>query len=158
MEEIFIMSRFGKQIFWFVIALTVSVQVVRSQNADDLGIGVKKAVSDYDAAWNKKDVAAVGKILADDYVYFTSMGGTSDRKSTLEFLASPSYKLTFVERSEIVLHRHDGKIAVVSSRWKGKGTWEKGEINDDQRCGQVFIKDGRQWKMISEHCVQLKAD
>jgi ketosteroid isomerase-like protein len=62
--------------------------------------------------------------------------------------------LTFVERSEIVVHTKSG-TAVVSSRWKGKGTWKEGEINDDQRCGQVFIKDKKTWKLLAEHCVQI---
>ena len=108
----------------------------------------------YDDAWNKKDAKTVGEILAADYVYFTSTGGLSNRKESLDFLASPKYILTFVERSEIKTFR-SGKTVVVSSRWKGKGSWAEGEINDDQRCGQVFVKDGKNWKLFSEHCVQI---
>lgn len=116
---------------------------------------VVEILKQYDEAWNKKDVAGVSKFLADGYVYFTSAGGTSDRKATLEFLAMPSYKLTFVERSEIVLHSYDGKIAALSSRWKGRGTYGKEEINDDQRCGLVFVRQSKQWRLLSEHCVQI---
>ena len=116
---------------------------------------VREALNAYDQAWNRKDVKAVGEILDDDYVYFSSVGTLTTRKSSLEFLAKPDYKLTFVKRSEHKLHSYDGRVAVVSSRWQGKGSWSGGEINDDQRCGQVFVKRGKTWKLVSENCVQI---
>lgn len=113
-----------------------------------------EALKKYDDAWNRKDSKTVGELLADEYIYFSSTGGLSNRKETLDFLASPKYVLTFVERSEIRTFR-SGETIVVSSRWRGKGAWAEGEINDDQRCGQVFVKDGKNWKLLSEHCVQI---
>lgn len=116
---------------------------------------VKKALTDYDTAWNSKNVDGMSRVLADDYVYFSSTGGLTDRAATLKFLVSPDYKLTFVERSEVKLLSQKNNVAVVSSRWKGRGTYGKEEINDDQRCGLVFVKQGRTWKLLSEHCAQI---
>jgi ketosteroid isomerase-like protein len=115
---------------------------------------VLKILAAYDNAWNKKDSAAVDSILAPSYVYFNSEGGITTRKGTLEFLASPKYNLTFAERSEIETYR-SGDTVVVSSRWKGKGMYDKEVINDDQRCGLVFVKTGSAWKLLAEHCVQI---
>ncbi|MDQ3061388.1 MAG: nuclear transport factor 2 family protein [Acidobacteriota bacterium] len=115
---------------------------------------VVQLLKKYDAAWNKKDSGTVAKILSSEYVYFTSTGGTSDYQQTLDFLKSPKYNLTFAERSEIKTFR-TGNTVVVSSRWKGKGTYNDEEINDDQRCGQVFVKKGKQWKLAAEHCTQI---
>ena len=116
---------------------------------------VGNALAKYDQSWNTRNVKAVAQILADDYVYFSSTGSLTERKPTLEFLASPDYKLTFVERSEIKLLSQSNTVAVVSSRWKGRGTFGKEEINDDQRCGLVFVKQAGAWKLLSEHCVQI---
>ena len=115
----------------------------------------ERALSEYDRMWNAKDVKGVEQILADDYVYFSSTGGLTNRKATLEFLASPDYKLTSVERSEIKILSQSESIAIVSSRWKGRGSYGKEEINDDQRCGLVFVKQKNIWKLLSEHCVQI---
>jgi DNA-binding winged helix-turn-helix (wHTH) protein len=57
-------------------------------------------------------------------------------------------------QSEIKAIR-SGETVIVSSRWKGKGSYAEGEINDDQRCGQVFVRTGKSWKLLSEHCVQI---
>ena len=116
---------------------------------------VKETLSKYDRAWNAKNTKAVAEMLDEDFIYFSSVGTLTDKKSTLEFLAKPDYKLTFVDRSEITVHANDGRTAVVSSPWQGKGSWSGGEINDDQRCGQVIVKRGKAWKLVSEHCVQI---
>ncbi|HEV2903412.1 MAG TPA: nuclear transport factor 2 family protein, partial [Pyrinomonadaceae bacterium] len=81
----------------------------------------------YDAAWNTKNVATVDRLLAPEYVYFSSTGNLTSRQQTMELLKSPGYKLTFAERSEIKTFR-SGATVIVSSRWKGKGTY-----NDEER-------------------------
>jgi hypothetical protein len=128
------------------------------QSSDDKYAAVMKALADYDNSWNKKNVEGVSQILAADYMYFSSTGTLTDRKRTLEFLFAPDYKLTFVERSEIqpvsVLSK-GRNVAVISSRWKGRGSFGKEEINDDQRCGLVFVMQDKTWKLLSEHCVQI---
>ncbi|HKX84925.1 MAG TPA: nuclear transport factor 2 family protein [Pyrinomonadaceae bacterium] len=116
---------------------------------------VRAALKAYDTAWNSKNVDGARKVMHENYVYFNSLGGSPrDRENALTFLGKPDYKLTFVERAEIEVFR-TGETAVVSSRWIGKGSWSGGEINDDQRCGLVFVRDKKAWKLISEHCVQI---
>lgn len=137
---------------WLVLlAIPAGAQAVDNFRTSE----VRDVLNEYDKAWNRKDINAVRDILDDDYVYFSSVGTLTTRKASLEFLAKPDYKLTFVKRSEHKVHSHDGNVAVVSSRWQGKGSWSGGEINDDQRCGQIFVKRGAKWKMLSEHCVQI---
>jgi ketosteroid isomerase-like protein len=128
-----------------------------AQTAGTLPAAIRAALTEYDRAWNAKDVKAVERMLADDYTYFTSSGGITTRKATLEFLTAPDYKLTFVERSEINLVSKDDNVAIISSRWKGRGNFGKEAINDDQRCGLVFTRRGKTWKLLSEHCVQIGA-
>lgn len=125
-----------------------------AQKSDKQIESVLQTLKKYDDAWNKKDAKTVGEILDAQYVYFSSTGGLSERKASLDFLVSPQYVLTFVERSEIKTFR-SGETIIVSSRWKGKGSYSGGEINDDQRCGQVFVKSEKNWKLFSEHCVQI---
>ena len=139
-------------VFGTVLSVLVSTAAY-SQTTLSGPVGL--ALNKYDQSWNTKDVKSVAKILADDYVYFSSEGSLTTRKATLEFLTSPDYKLTFVERSELKILSQSDTVAVVSSRWKGRGMYGKEEINDDQRCGLVFVKEGGVWKLLSEHCAQI---
>ena len=79
---------------------------------------INELIQRYDAAWLKKDVAAVSETMSPEYVYFSSDGKLSDRQWMLDFLQKKSYKLDRSERSEIEIHR-TGSTAVVSSRWIG---------------------------------------
>jgi ketosteroid isomerase-like protein len=137
--------------FLFIIAavtcFSARAQVKQSE-------GVVEVLKTYDEAWNKKDSATVDKILAADYVYFSSTGAVVSRQQTMDLLKSPQYKLSSAERTEIRTFR-TGETTIVSSRWKGKGTYGEAEINDDQRCSLVFTRERGVWKLLSEHCTQI---
>jgi ketosteroid isomerase-like protein len=135
-----------------VICLCLCLTAVAADNRGDRQI--KDLVQRYDSAWLKKDVAAVQRILAPEYVYFSSEGKVNDRKSTFQFLQKDSYKLDRSERSEIEIHR-TGATAVVSSRWIGTGSYEGKPINDNQRCGIVLSEVKGKWLIVSEHCTQI---
>ena len=115
---------------------------------------VVKFVEKYDKAWNHKDAAAIESILAPDYVYFTSKGGIESRQALIDELMSATYKLTSAERSELKVYFASG-TAVVSSRWKGQGTYKGAEFHDDQRCSIVLAREGQSWQVLSEHCTQI---
>ena len=111
-------------------------------------------VAHYDRAWNKRDTSAVSRLLAPQYQYFTSRGGVSSRAETLAMLSAPDYRLEHAKRSEIAVSYSD-PVAVVSSRWVGRGTYRGRAFKDDQRCGQTWLQTYRAWLLLSEHCVQI---
>ena len=116
--------------------------------------GVVDFVRNYDRAWDRKDVTAVERAMAADYVYFSSTGEVWSRRQTLDLLRSPSYILKSAERTEIEVHRN-GSTAIVGSRWKGQGSYNGEEFHDDQRCSLVMARAGRTWKVLAEHCTQI---
>ena len=141
-----------------VLLLAVLGSLVGVSSRANAGLIQKDEIVDlvksYDKAWNRKDVAFVERILAADYVYFTSKGGVWSRRRTLDLLRSTKYVLNFAERSEIDVYR-TGKTAIVSSRWKGHGSYDGEEFRDDQRCSIVVAQEGGRWKVLSEHCTHL---
>jgi hypothetical protein len=115
---------------------------------------IEEVVANYDRAWNQRDVGAVSHLLAPEYRYFTSRGGVSSRDETLAMLSAPDYRLEHAKRSEIEVS-YSGPVAVVSSRWVGRGTYRGRPFRDDQRCGQTWLLTGETWQLVSEHCVQI---
>jgi ketosteroid isomerase-like protein len=113
-------------------------------------------VEEYDRAWNHKDAAAAGSFLAPDYVYFSSKGQVESRSQVLDLLLSPKYILASAERSEVKVYRMAG-TAVVSSRWRGHGSYDGREFHDDQRCSVVLVQKGQGWRVLAEHCTQIVA-
>jgi ketosteroid isomerase-like protein len=107
-----------------------------------------------DSAWNAKDTVTVSKLMSPSYTYFSSRGDVLPRNKFLAFLSEPTYKLDFVERSEIE-PRFDGNTAIVSTRWRGRGWWKGSSFVDDQRCSMVWHRAFDGWRVMSEHCTQI---
>jgi ketosteroid isomerase-like protein len=112
-------------------------------------------IETYDKAWNTKDAAVIGHIVAPEYVYFSSKGEVRSQ-SLLDELLSPKYVLASAERTEINVYR-TADTAVVSSRWKGHGTYDGREFRDDQRCSIVLVRKKGEWLVLSEHWTQIVA-
>jgi uncharacterized protein DUF4440 len=116
---------------------------------------VATQVTHYDTAWNRRDTSEVGQLLAPGYQYFTSRGKVSSRAERIALLSSPDYRLDDAKRSEISVSL-GGPVAVVSSRWVGRGTYRGLPFRDDQRCGQTWLlTDDETWRLLSEHCVRI---
>lgn len=116
---------------------------------------VLDVVREYDAAWNRKDSAAVAKVLADNYVYFSSRGSVRSRQWMLDdLLGNPAYHLVRAERTELQVHLY-GNTAVVSSRWQGEGSYDGEPFRDDQRCSLVVVERAGEPRVISEHCTPI---
>jgi ketosteroid isomerase-like protein len=117
---------------------------------------IERLVARYDSAWNRRDSLTVNRLLAPKYQYFSSRGSVSSRVETMKFLSDPSYKLERAQRSETAVTL-SGDVAVVSSRWRGAGTYQGERFVDDQRCGQTWVQTGKSWQLLNEHCVQIAA-
>ena len=116
---------------------------------------VRDFINDYDTMWAKRDTTAMKKAMAENYVYFTSVGSTTDRRKILGwFVPADKYKVDTAIRSEIAVTIH-GNTAVVSSRWIGSGSFDGEKFRDDQRCSLTIQKENGEIKLISEHCTEI---
>ena len=137
----------------FLMCLTIFATAPAKRSAP-LPDDVLPVVEEYDRAWNAKDASTAGRFLASDYVYFSSKGQVQTRQPTLDMLLSPKYILASAERSEMKVYRQSD-TAVVSSRWRGHGSYDGKEFRDDQRCSIVLVRQGHGWQVLSEHCTQI---
>lgn len=117
---------------------------------------VRQLVERYDDAWNHRDAAVIERFLAPEYVYFSSKGAVRSRESMLEQVLSVNYQLVAAERTEVKVYL-TSNTAIVSSRWKGHGTYNGQHFRDDQRCSMVLARKRRAWMVLAEHCTQVAA-
>lgn len=135
-----------------VLFLCSGAQAQPESDAD-----VRDAVKAYDMHWERKDLDALQRVLADDYVYFSSKGDTLSRQAWLGRLSASEYVLKSSVRSEIEVHR-TADAAVVGTRWKGHGEYAGKPFVDDQRCSLALGRSPTGWKVLSEHCTQIVDD
>jgi len=89
-------TKFAVLIFLLAACAMPFAQTTQAQEAE-----IVRLIRSYDNAWNHKDAAAIERILALKYVYFSSEGQVRSRQSLLDMLLSPKYKLASAERTEI---------------------------------------------------------
>ena len=117
---------------------------------------VKDFITAYDKAWTDRDTLAMKEMMAEQYIYFTSTGATTNRNSIIGwFTPAGKYKVDTAYRNEISIILN-GNTAIVNSHWAGNGSFAGESFNDDQRCGLVVQKMNDKIKIISEHCVQVE--
>ncbi len=115
-----------------------------------------KIVARLDDAWTRKDVDAVGRLLAPEYVYFSSKGAVMDLAAMRTMLAASGYRVDRSRRDETKAYRF-GETVVVSSHWTGAGVSDGKPFTDDQRCSVVVAFSGGTGRVLSEHCTNLPA-
>jgi hypothetical protein len=99
-------------------------------------------------------VAFIGRVLAPNYVYFSSKGAVRSRQSILDQVFSEKYRLVQAERGEVNVYL-TAKTAVVGSRWKKHGEYAGKEFHDDQRCSTVLAHKNAEWLVLAEQCTQV---
>lgn len=112
-------------------------------------------INQFDSGWEHKDFKEVDSALSPSYIYFTQSGSTFSRDSVVATAGEDTYKLSDVSRTEFTVTL-DGNTAIVSSRWKGKGSYRGTPFNEDQRCSIVVIKIGDKVEILSEHCTPIR--
>lgn len=116
---------------------------------------VKDFINDYGEIWAKRDTVLMKEAMSDNYIYFSSNGGTINRSSILGwFTPEDKYQVNSATRNEIKIII-EGTTAIVSSHWVGNGSFAGEKFEDDQRCSLVIKKQNGKLKIISEHCTQI---
>ena len=112
-------------------------------------------INKFDSGWRNKDLHTVDSVLSPVYTYFTQSGGVFSRDSVVATAGENSYTLAEMDRSEIEISLFEN-TAIVSTRWKGRGSYRGVPFDEDQRCSIVVIKKGDKVQILSEHCTPIK--
>jgi len=118
---------------------------------------VIKVINQFDDGWEHKNMETVDSTLSPVYTYFTQSGSTFSRDSVVATAGEPTYLLQDVSRSEFDIQIY-GNTAVVSTRWKGKGSYRGTSFDEDQRCSIVVVKKDDKVQILTEHCTPIKSN
>lgn len=116
---------------------------------------IRALLVQYDSAWRRKDVAAMGQLLAPTYLFFTATGEVGTRSQNLADLGATGFRMGRLKRSEISVRFTGPTLAVVSSRWETEGLYDGAAFKQNQRCGLVWTRVGSAWQIVSEHCIDI---
>lgn len=118
---------------------------------------VSAVINRFDDGWEHKNLSRVDSTLAPGYSYFTRSGGIFSRDSVVATAGESDYSLRDMSREILDITLYDN-TAIVSTRWKGKGSYRGEAFDEDQRCSVVIVKKDGKAQIVSEHCTPIKTN
>jgi hypothetical protein len=140
---------------WLLLVLLSVFYSCKQKPAALTSEEVINVIDEFDKGWKNKDLNLVDSVLSPVYTYFTQSGGIFSRDSVVATAGESAYILEEMSRSEIGVTLYEN-TAVVSTRWKGRGTYRGVPFDEDQRCSIIVVKNGDKVQILSEHCTPIK--
>jgi hypothetical protein len=129
--------------------------------ANPVGANDVDALKTVDASWNafrlKADVAALDKILADDWLLTHSDGRVQDKEDYLQELSSRTRSNQAIENDNVSI-RHYGGTAVVTGTSVQAGTSKGLSWSGRFRYTRVWILREGRWQMVASHSSRMAVD
>lgn len=113
-----------------------------------------------EARWNKavweKDIAALGTILADDFIIITANGATGGKAELLTAIASPRAVIQPFETEQVQVRVYRD-TAVLTGRFTQTVTLDGAARTTTIRYTDVYLKGPAGWRAVSAHATEVAA-
>lgn len=138
----------------WLLSLTTSIVVSAQQTADShSGRGdEEEVVRVQDAlinAYINRDVAALDRILADEYTFINDdAGGVANKRQILDsFKSGGDRRITSYKRQDDSVRVY-GDTAVMTYRYQSKETYKGGDNSGDFWVTRIFVRRNGRWQMV----------
>ena len=109
----------------------------------------------YDQAWVRGDVAALERVMADDFTSTSTDGRFRSKAQSLDALRSGDLKITSAKSDDVVVRMY-GNTAVVTGRWIGSGQYKGESWNANERYTSVLVNRNGRWQYVADHASEIK--
>ena len=111
----------------------------------------------WNEAWLTKDVAAVERMAAKDYMYLGPQGQVLRRVDILKIVRSRSYRLARGKWTGISISALGSDAGLVVDRFTGEGEYRGSRFMEDHRHTTVWLRRAGRWQVRLEHCSAITA-
>jgi ketosteroid isomerase-like protein len=118
---------------------------------------VRAAIEKYKTALLRRDVAALEKIWADDYVFVNASGEVVTKEQRLANIKSGATALDSIKEDENLAVRVYQNSAVTTNRVTIKGQYGGQSVSGQYRSTLVWVKSSVGWQLVSNQLTALPA-
>ena len=117
---------------------------------------VRQAIEKYRTALLQRDVSALEKIWADDYVFVNAAGDVVTKAQRLANVKSGATKLESINKEENIAVRVYQNSAVATSRVAIKGKYGGQSTSGQYRSTHVWVKGPEGWQLVANQLTALQ--
>jgi len=120
---------------------------------------LKKTISDFEAALNKSDVAALDKMYSDDYVLIDQNGGMNTKAARLEAIKSGKIKMEGMKFEDLKIKTNPaGDGAVITAHVSGKNIVDgKSEDRNSMVTWVLGKMKDKGWQFVNAQVTDIKS-
>jgi ketosteroid isomerase-like protein len=123
----------------------------RVRQADATADAVRSVAAERSAALVRKDVAALDRILAPEFVYTNASGEVLDKEKYLaRYVRDPNVRWLSQELEDVEV-RVAGDIAVVTCRVRDRAEFGGQSLDAAFRSTYVYVREEEGWRCIAGH-------
>jgi ketosteroid isomerase-like protein len=116
---------------------------------------VRQAIEKYRTALLQRDIPALKKIWADDYVFVNASGDVLTKAQRLANVKSGATTLDSIKEEEEIIVRVYQNSAVATSRVTIKGQYGGQSTSGQYRSTHVWVKGSMGWQLVSNQLTAL---
>jgi ketosteroid isomerase-like protein len=116
---------------------------------------VRQAIENYKTALLQRDIPALEKIWADDYVFVNASGDVATKAQRLANIKSGATTLEAINEEENITVRVYQNSAVATSRVTIKGQYGGQPTSGQYRSTHVWVKGPAGWQLVSNQLTTL---
>jgi len=116
---------------------------------------VRQMIENYRTALLQRDIPALEKIWADDYVFVNASGDVVTKAQRLANVKSGATKLESINKEENIAVRVYQNSAVATSRVAIKGKYGGQSTSGQYRSTHVWVKGPAGWQLVSNQLTAL---
>jgi ketosteroid isomerase-like protein len=140
-----------------VLLASVFGQSANQQNSENSSSEreVREAIEKYKTTLLRRDVAALEKIWADDYVFVNASGEVLTKQQRLANVKSGATALDSINEDENLAVRVYQNSAVTTNRVTIKGQYSGQSVSGQYRSTMVWVKSSAGWQLVSNQLTGL---
>lgn len=117
---------------------------------------VMKAGQAYNDMIKRNDVAAIEKVLAENYMYTSSEGSLNTREQEMARLKSGKIKIDVAELTEQKVRIIGNSGAIETGKFHVTGTSDGKAFDETERYTSTWVWRGGRWQIVADHTTAIR--
>lgn len=134
----------------FLVSVTFAASSPAPQQKSDATAKILTLENKWNEAYKQGDVAAMGSLLADDFIITDEEGLTYSKVGYLAHSGNSDNKVLISEMSDLKVRIH-GEVAIVTGAYHEKGISNGKPYEFHDRLTDVWMLTGSRWQVIASH-------
>ena len=135
-------------------SLTLNTQPLQNSTTNSEEAEVRRTEFDWGQAYERKDLAALDRVMADEYILTDPLGNIRNKAETLAAIMTNEVNFESTESDDVNV-RINGDTAVVTGRSTFRGRYKGWSMSGQYQYTDVLVKRRGAWKAVGSHITAL---